>query len=120
MQNQFCDQEKQLQKTCKHNEKLSRNKYGCCLIITINLTSSPSQIPSMGFFVLKDYKVIVDVHLIQGMRCIMCHGDGKAQSCESSNNTRDKKGFTFNLKHGINNMKKHVEMSTQLIWHDTN
>ncbi len=39
----------------------------------------------------------------------MCHGDGKAQSCESSNNTGDKKGFTFNLKHGINNMKKHVE-----------
>jgi hypothetical protein len=79
------------------------------LIITINLTSSPSKIPSMGFFVLKDYKIIVDVHGFQGMRCIMCHGDGKAQSCESFNNTRDKKGFTYNLKHGINNMKKHVE-----------
>ncbi len=39
----------------------------------------------------------------------MCHGDGKAQSCESSNNTKDKKDFTYNLKHGINNTKKHVE-----------
>jgi hypothetical protein len=79
------------------------------LIITINLPSSLSRIPSTCFFVVKDYKVIVDLHGIQGMRCIMCHGDGKAQSCESSNNTGDKKGFTFNLKHGINNMKKHVE-----------
>ncbi len=98
-----------MQKTCIHNEKLCGDKDGCYLIIIINLTSSPSQIPSIGFFVLKDYKVIVDVHGIQGMKCIMCHGDGKAQSFESSNNTRDKKGFTYNIKHGINNMKKHVE-----------
>jgi hypothetical protein len=40
----------------------------------------------------------------------MCHGNGKVQSFEIVNNTRDKKGFiTYNPKHGINNMKKHVE-----------
>jgi len=64
----------------------------------------------MGFFVLKDFRDIVDGHGIQSTRCVICHGNGKVQSFEIFNNTRDKKGFiTYNPKHGINNMKKHVE-----------
>jgi len=64
----------------------------------------------MAFFVLNDYKDIIDVHEIQSMRCVICHGDGKARSFESSNNTRDRKSFIiFNPKHSIDNMKKHVE-----------
>ncbi len=50
------------------------------------------------------------MHGIQSMKCVMCHGNGKVQSFEISNNTRGKKGFiTYNPKHGINNMKKHLE-----------
>jgi hypothetical protein len=45
----------------------------------------------MGFFFLKDVRGIVDVHGIQGMKCVMCHGNGKVQSFEIANNTRDKK-----------------------------
>jgi hypothetical protein len=74
----------------------------------------------MGFFVLKDYKAIVDVHGIQGMRCILCHGDGKAQRCESSNNSGQKRFYlqpkTWHQQHEKNMWK----MNTQLIWHDTN
>lgn len=44
------------------------------------LASSPSQIYYMlVFFVLKDSKTIFDVHGIQGMRCVMCHGNWKTQ-----------------------------------------
>jgi hypothetical protein len=43
------------------------------------------------FFVLKDSKKIIDVHGIQGMKCVMCHGNGKTQTFVGSNNTRDKK-----------------------------
>jgi hypothetical protein len=31
------------------------------------------------FFVLKNSKIIIDVHGIQGMRCVMCHGSGGIQ-----------------------------------------
>lgn len=31
------------------------------------------------FFVLKNSKIIIDVHEIQGMRCVMCHGNGDTQ-----------------------------------------
>jgi hypothetical protein len=47
----------------------------------------------MGFFILKDFRGIVDVHGIQGMRCVICHGNGKVQNFDISNNTRDKKGL---------------------------
>jgi hypothetical protein len=64
----------------------------------------------LHFFILKDFKGIVDVHGSQGKRCVMCHGNGKVQSFEIFNNARDKKDFiSYNPKHGINNMNKHVE-----------
>ncbi len=59
---------------------------------------------------MKDLRIKVDLQIIQGMKCIICHQDGKAESCESSKNKRNKKGFiTYNPKHGINNMMKHME-----------
>jgi hypothetical protein len=44
------------------------------------------------------------------MKCVICHQDGKAQSCESSKSKRNKKGFIiYNPKHFINNMMKYME-----------
>jgi hypothetical protein len=41
----------------------------------------------------------------------MCHGNGKTQSFARPSNTRDKKTFiTYNPKHGISYMKKHMEI----------
>lgn len=31
------------------------------------------------FFVLNFLKTIIDVHEIQGMMCVMCHGNGETQ-----------------------------------------
>jgi hypothetical protein len=53
---------------------------------------------------MKDFKIKVEVQIIQDMKYVICHQDGKAQICESSQN---KNGFiTYNPKHGINNMMK--------------
>lgn len=56
---------------------------------------------------MKDFKIKVEVQIIQDMKYVICHQDGKAQSCESSQN---KNSFiTYNPKHGINNMMKQME-----------
>jgi hypothetical protein len=68
---------------------------------------SSSQVKCLGFFVMKDFKIKFEVQIIQNMKYVICYQDGKAQSCESSQN---KNGFiTYNPKHGINNMMKQME-----------
>jgi hypothetical protein len=52
----------------------------CYLVITKNFGFlTITNLLHTYFFVLKKSKTIIDVHEIQGMRCVMCHGNGETQ-----------------------------------------
>ncbi len=59
----------------------------------------------VGLFVLNDSSTKVDVQL---MRCVMCHFS-KFSNASFHSSTKSQKGFiTYNPKHGIMAMNKHV------------
>jgi hypothetical protein len=52
----------------------------CYLVVTRNFGFlTITNLLNVCFFVLKDSETIIDVHGIQGMRCVMCHGNGGIQ-----------------------------------------
>lgn len=71
---------------------------------------------SWAFFMLNDNIVEVDVQGVQFMKCVICHSFENSSSFQSS--TKFRKGFvTYNLKHGITSMQKHVANEDNLDLH---